>query len=264
MWHQKIADARKERDRTQVLFEGKGRFSAHYGLVLGLALLFLYLAAAGSQPSVARITPRSLVLEPTRPATWQELLQAGCVLQSRLRTLYPRSGEGLSWAVRSGRLVVSLPPEVPLHWIVEEAARIGRVEVVEGGTEFLPLGRHVRTGTSPRPELGVYEAVLSTAHFVAADAYLRQGRPVIEFMLTPEGDARLAVHTRQQGGYYLCLVTDGKVVNCPILHTPLSDRHGFIELTGGVTLEGARTLAMLLRSGPLPVALRPVPGQVLP
>ncbi len=44
----------------------------------------------------------------------------------------------------------------------------------------------------------------------------------------------------------------------------LADRHGFIELTGGATLDEARTLAMLLRSGPLPVALRPAPGQVLP
>jgi preprotein translocase subunit SecD len=104
----------------------------------------------------------------------------------------------------------------------------------------------------------VYEAVLTAAHFVTADAYLRHGQAGIEFVLTPEGDARLLAHTDRQRGYYLCLLVDGEVVNCPILRTPLTDRHGFVELTGGATLDQARTLAMLLRSGPLPVAFRPV------
>jgi SecDF, P1 head subdomain len=251
-------------NRTQALFKGRCGFIAHIGSVLGLALLLLYLAATGGQPSVAGVEPRKLALEPAQPTTWQDLLHAGSVLQTRLRVLYPNSGEGLSWTVRSGQLVVGLSPQVPPQWVVDEAMRVGQLEVVEGGTEFLPIGRRIRTGLSSQPELGVYETVLSAAHFVSADVHLRQGRPVIEFMLTPEGDARLAAHASQQRGYYLCLVMDGQVVNCPILRTPLTDRHGFIELTGGATMDTACTWVMLLRSGPLPVALHPAAGQVLP
>ena len=223
-----------------------------------LSLLFLYIAVTGSSQSVAGVASTALTFEPTRPATWQELVQAGSVLQGRLRAWFPHSSGLLGWTPQSGRLVMLLPPDVPEQWLVSEATRIGKVEVVEGGTEFLPIGRHVGTGAAPRPELGVYESVLSAAHFITADAYLRHGQAAIEFVLTPEGDERLLAHTDRQRGYYLCLLVDGVVVNCPILRTPLTGRHGFVELTGGATLDQARTLAMLLRSGPLPVAFRPV------
>ena len=235
-------------------------------LALALSLLILYAATAGSTQSAGRMASTTLTFEALGPASWPDLLRAGCVLQGRLRAAYPDAetlpagaqSRPLQYTAVAGWLVVTLPPEVPAQWLVTEAARIGSVEMVEGGTEFLPLGRHVETGPLPRPELGVYEAVLTQAHFVAADAHLRRGQPVIEVVLSPEGDARLSAHTARQHGYYLCLLVDGEVVNCPIVRTPLADRHGFIELTGAATLQQARALAGLLRSGPLPVALRPI------
>ena len=150
-----------------------------------------------------------------------------------------------------------MPPSAAETKPVVTAFEAARVELVDGGTEFLTVGDTVKTGPDAIPDQATYKAVLTGADFVAADTRLgNKGRPVIEFTLTPAGDARLAAHTAELRGYYLCLAVDGRVVNCPILRTPLVERRGTIELTGNATLDDARTLAMLLRSGPLPALLR--------
>ena len=126
---------------------------------------------------------------------------------------------------------------------------------MDTGTQFLAIDKKVETGPWAIPDQGVYQAVLTSADFEAAKAQLRDGYPVIEFVLTPAGDARLATHTAQLRGYYFCLVLDSQVTNCPILRTPLKERRGSIELTGDATLVEARMLAMLLRAGPVPLTL---------
>jgi preprotein translocase subunit SecD len=164
----------------------------------------------------------------------------------------------LHWEVQGGRLVVTLPAEVPPEWLAHAAGQRGEFELVDGGTQFLPLGRRVQSGPRPQPELGIYEVVLSSNHFVTATARMENGRPAVEFVLTPEGDARLAAHTDRQRGYYLCILVDEEVVNCPILRTPLADRRGVMELTGTAGVADAPWLTMLMLSGPLPVRLRAV------
>ncbi len=228
----------------------------------GLVIVTLAALAASwvghRMPSTVETSSTVLIFEANESASWRELLHAGAVLQGRAQVCYPHT-EGLEgWSVRDGRLEVRVSPGVSPMWVVREAMRPGKLELVEGGTEFLPIGKRIKTGKTARPDLGIYETVLESHHFVMAEAYLRYNRPVIEFRLTPQGDARLAAHTSVQGGYYLCLSVDSRVVNCPILRTPLIERHGLIELTGDVTLAQARTWAALLRSGPLPVTFRAV------
>jgi len=199
--------------------------------------------------------PIVLLFEANGPASWRELLHAGAVLQGRVRACYPRTRGFEGWNVQAGLLEVRVAPGVPPSWVIREAMRPGAIELVEGGTEFLPVGKKIKTGEIARPDLGIYETVLKPHHFVMAEAHLRHNKPIIEFRLTPEGDARLAAHTSVQSGYYLCLVVDGRVVNCPILRTPLVERRGRMELSGNATLAQAHTWAALLRSGPLPVTL---------
>lgn len=247
---------------TRSAAASRGGLGTLGGLVLVLSLLLLYVVSAGSSPSEAVVNATVWVFEPAGPASWQQLLHAGSVLQGRLRTWHPHSETRLRWQVQSGRLVVTLPPDVPPEWLVQEATRRGAFELVEGGTQFLTPGRRVQSGPEPQPELGIYEVVLSPTHFISATARLEHGRPAVAFLLTPEGDARLAAHTGRQRGYYLCILIDGEVVNCPLVRTPLTERSGVIELTGAATLEQARRLAMLMLSGPLPVTLRPVGSTV--
>ena len=95
----------------------------------------------------------------------------------------------------------------------------------------------VDTGTRAIPDQDVYQVLLTSADFEVAEAKLKDGdHPVIDFVLSPAGDARLAAHTTRLHGYYLCLVVDNRVMNCPILRTPLTDRRGTIELTGDASL----------------------------
>jgi hypothetical protein len=225
-----------------------------YVPALAIVLMLLLLAMPDAQPSAAEMMPVVFTFEATQPASQEDIAAASEVLRQRLLS-YPQSG--VQFALESERLVVSMPPGAEPSIVVAEASHIGQVEVVDGGTEFLTVGGLVKTGPHAIPDQDVYRAVLTSDDFIAADARLGdEGQPVIEFTLTPAGAARLAAHTASLPAYYLCLAVDGQVVNCPILRTPLVNRQGLIELTGDATLDDARALAMLLRSGPLPVPLR--------
>src|SRR5512136_2739004 len=221
-----------------------------------IALLVLYLALPGVPPSVAELRPAGLALEAAQPASRADVAAAYQVLAQRLA--YGSSGAVRPvLALQGDRIGVSLPPGGESSAILAEASRIGRVELVDGGTEFLAIGSLVQTGPQAIPDQATYQSVLTSADFIAADARLgAKGRPVIEFTLTPAADTRLAAQTADRRGYYLCLAVDRRIVNCPILRTPLTKRQGVIELTARATLADARTLAMLLRSGPLPVAFK--------
>ncbi len=221
-----------------------------------IALALLYLALPGMPPSAAEMKPVVVALEAAQPASQADLMAARHVLTQRLAS-YLQGDVRPVLAMQGDRIEVAMPPGVEAARIMAEVSRVGLVELVDGGTEFLTVGGLVKTRLKAVPDRDVYQAVLTNADFVAADARLgARGRPVIEFTLTPAGDARLAAHTAELRGYYLCLAVDGWVVNCPILRTPLMDRRGTIELTGNATLGDARTLAALLHSGSLPVPLK--------
>ena len=221
-----------------------------------IALILLYLALPGVPPSAAELKPAGLALEAARPASQADLIAAYQVLAQRL-AFDSAGGDRPALALQGDRIGVSMPPGAQSSSILAEASRIGQVELVDGGTEFLPIGSLVQTGPQAIPDQATYQSVLTSADFAAADARPgAKGRPGIEFTLTPAADARLEAHTADRRGYYLCLAIDRQIVNCPVLRTPLTNRRGVIELTGNATLADARTLAMLLRFGPLPVPLK--------
>lgn len=223
---------------------------------LVIALVLLYLALLSVQSSTAEMMPGVMIFEAAESVDSQDLTTASQVLAQRVSSSLADDA-ALTMAVEGSYLIVSLPTDAEPSIVVAAASRVGQVELVDGGTEFLPVGSVVQTGPRAIPDQGVYEAILTSADFEAADARLKQGaRPVIEIILTPSGDARLAAHTAEMRGYYLCLAVDSQVMNCPILRTPLTNRRGTIELTGNATFDDAHTLANLIRSGPLPVSLK--------
>lgn len=232
------------------------RYIRLYIPALATTLVLLYLALLDVQSSTAEMMPAVMTFEATQSAGSKDMTVASDVLEERLSSYLSNDAQP-TVSVEGNRLAISLPSDAEPSIVVAEASRVGRVELVDGGTEFLPLNRMVETGPRAIPDQDVYQAVLTSADFEVVEAKLKDGgRPAIDFVLSPAGDARLAAHTAELGGYYLCLVVDNRVVNCPILRTPLTDRHGTIELTGDATLDDARTLAMLIRSGPLPVPLK--------
>jgi hypothetical protein len=227
-----------------------------YVPALAIILVLLYLVPLSIQSSTAKMMPAVMTFEATQSASTKHLTVASDVLGERFSSYLPNDARP-TVTVKGNRLAISLPSDTEPSIVVAEVSRVGRVELVDGGTEFLPLNRMVETGPRAIPGQNVYEAVLTSADFEVAEAKLKDGgRPAIDFVLSPAGDARLSAHTAELRGYYLCLVVDNRVVNCPILRTPLTDRRGTIELNGDATFDDARTLAMLIRSGPLPVPLQ--------
>lgn len=206
--------------------------------------------------------PATMRFKAAEAASPAEMAAARDVLKDRLSS-YMQDDTQLSLAVEGDQLAVFAkhPASLPSALLIRLSSRIGRVELVDGGTEFLTIESVVKTGPQPIPDRGVYQAVLTSADFEAAEARLddRPGsRPVIDFRLTAAGDARLAAHTSNLRGYYLCLVVDTRVRECPVLRTPLRDRQGTMELRNGAGLDDARALAAMLRSGPLPVSFQPI------
>jgi hypothetical protein len=235
----------------------KRRFARFYVPLLALTLILLYSVLPNLQPSTAEMMPAAIRFEATGSISAEDVAAVRDVLEERLSSDLHGGETGFALTREGNQLVVSLPSDLEPSVVVAEATRVGQVELVDGGTQFLSLDSHVKTGPYPIPDQDVYQAVLTSTDFEATRALIGdKGGPVIDFVLTPAGDARLAAHTAQLRGYYLCLAVDGRVVNCPILRTPLTDRRGTIELTGDTTLDEARTLARLLRSGPLPISLR--------
>jgi hypothetical protein len=232
------------------------KFASLYVLTLAIALMLLYYAMVDVQSSTAEMMPAAMKLEAVEPADAEDMAAAADVLQQRLST-YLEDDIALDLAVEGEQLSISLPPGVEPSLLLAEAGRIGRIELVDGGTQFLATGSRVKTAPQPNPDQNVYQAVLTNQDFETVQAQVNgQNRPVIHFTLTPAGDARLAAHTAELRGYYLCLVVDSRVMNCPILRTPLTQRTGNIELTGNATIDDARALTVLLRSGPLPVLFK--------
>lgn len=88
-----------------------------------------------------------------------------------------------------------------------------------------------------------------------ANAYVDYGQfgaPEISFTLTPEGAKIFSQLTRANIGRRLAIVLDGKVKSAPTIQSEISDQG---QITGRFTPQEAFDLALVLRSGALPVPL---------
>ena len=75
-------------------------------------------------------------------------------------------------------------------------------------------------------------------------------QPVVSFRFDQTGATRFADITRQNVGNPFAIVLDGKVLSAPVIREPITGGAG--QISGSFTVEGANTLAALLRAGALP------------
>ena len=87
--------------------------------------------------------------------------------------------------------------------------------------------------------------------------------PEVAFQLKPTATDTFAKFTAANnegtlGGqrYYLCIVLDKTVISCPSIRSAIPDGQGVITLGSNATTDQAATLALQLRSGSLPIALK--------
>ncbi len=78
--------------------------------------------------------------------------------------------------------------------------------------------------------------------------------PVVGFQFNTEGGKRFARTTQENVGKPFAIILDGNVISAPNIETPILGGSGVIQ--GGFTFQTANDLAIQLKSGALPVALK--------
>jgi protein-export membrane protein SecD len=177
------------------------------------------------------------------------------------------------------RIIVELPgvedPELAIATIRET----GLLEFVDMGNTFLPPDTVVATSlggavapAEPSPTEGItetatitptapvtpeqiYDTVMTGKELDTVNVALDQySKPEIQFALKPDGTGIFADFTSKNVGRFLCIVLDKRVISCPRINSAIPD--GSARITGEFTLEEARSLAIQLQYGALPVPLR--------
>ncbi len=178
------------------------------------------------------------------------------------------------------RIIVELPgvkdPELAIATIRET----GLLEFIDAGNTFLPPATVVETtvggAVAPTEEISptaeitetttvtptvagspeqIFTTVMTGKELDTVNVALdRLGKPEIQFSLKPEGAKIFGDFTSRSVGQFLCIVLDKQVISCPRIQTAITE--GRARITGDFTLEEARSLAIQLRYGALPVPLR--------
>src|SRR5690606_10671488 len=98
-----------------------------------------------------------------------------------------------------------------------------------------------------------FRTVMTGAGLQAAAAQFYNNSWIISFELTPEGSQVFGPFTAASIGQPLAIVLDGVVLSAPTIQDALTTGG---TITGNFTEEEAKTLALQLRSGALPIPLR--------
>lgn len=136
----------------------------------------------------------------------------------------------------------------------EEAALQGHNGLLPPDAEILK-GRTDRSGEGPQDAYYVVSRVPAVSGRELRDAQPgqnQQGQPSVNFTLTREGGNRFWAFTSAHVGDFLAVILDGKVREVASIREPIRDRG---EISGGMTDQQSKDLAMILRSGALPASI---------
>ncbi|HWL47822.1 MAG TPA: protein translocase subunit SecD [Sphingomonadaceae bacterium] len=85
-------------------------------------------------------------------------------------------------------------------------------------------------------------------------AYDQQGQPVVSIRFNGSGGRKFARLTQENVGKPFAMILDGKVLSAPRINEPILG--GQAQISGNFTVDSANELAVSLRSGKLPIALK--------
>ena len=121
------------------------------------------------------------------------------------------------------------------------------------GSEILPSDDEVDQLGRPLLYLVRKRVMVPGESLVDAQATIDQGRPVVSFRFDAVGARKFGSVTQRNVGKPFAIVLDKKVISAPVIREPILGGSGIIS--GRFTTVGARDLALLLRTGALPVPL---------
>lgn len=131
--------------------------------------------------------------------------------------------------------------------VTQEQISSGRAP---NGTQFLPYMEN------PQQVVPVYSRVeVSGESLKDSQADFDQNNmPVVTTAFDTTGARKFARLTTEHVNERFAIVLDGKVLSAPTIREPIPGGRG--QISGGFTLQGAKDLAVLLRSGALPAPLQ--------
>lgn len=212
----------------------------------------------------------------------QSMQDARTILENR------SNGLGVSDVVfqvaGSRRIVGEFPGLTDTEQVVSVLKQTGQLEFVDFGDTLVPEGTVVTTslggsqvnpagdttgengGTTPEVDPAIADTVWNT---VMTGADLKSvgvttdnlGKPVISFELTPDGRQIFAEFTSKNEGKILGITLDKIVISAPSINEPITEGTGVIS--GNFSIESANSLAVQLRYGSLPVALKVIETRIV-
>jgi SecD/SecF fusion protein len=130
-----------------------------------------------------------------------------------------------------------------------------KIEEARAGN--IPEGYELKQlGEDKQPLLVDKQSVLTGEALVDAQLDFKQSEfnePVVSIKLNAEGAKKFAQITTDNVGKVLAILLDGKVQSAPRINEPIPDGKAIIE--GRFTVDEARDLALVLRSGALPAPM---------
>ena len=134
------------------------------------------------------------------------------------------------------------------------------------GSEILPypdappglpyVAYPTREGQKPMIALKRQTIVSGDQLIDAKQEFDQNQQVVVGFTFDSQGGRRFAQTTQQNTGKPFAIIVDGQVISAPNINEPILGGRG--QISGGFTVESANELAIALRSGKLPVALKVV------
>jgi len=134
------------------------------------------------------------------------------------------------------------------------------------GSELLPypnapqglpyVAYPTREGQQPMIALKRQTIVSGDQLIDAKQEFDQSQQVVVGFTFDSQGGFRFGQTTRENTGKPFAIIVDGTVISAPNINEPILGGRG--QISGGFTVESANELAIALRSGKLPVALKVV------
>lgn len=238
-------------------------------ILVGALLLACNFSTMGQMLRVEApaVDMRIVLLPDVADYTPDDLQAAAQVVSRRLAGL---GLDNASVQVSGSRIIVDMQTALDIDLVTAAIQQRGLLELVDFSglraeaqtwigraiwtTEQARLQPTLPDGAALHPLMNQpFVTILTGASFQAASASLdSSGRWGVQFELTPAAGQIFEQFTGSHLGEAVAIVLDGAVLSAPIIQAALST--GGV-ITGNFTEDEARTLALQLRSGALPVPL---------
>jgi protein-export membrane protein SecD len=136
--------------------------------------------------------------------------------------------------------------------------------VAEAQKGIVPIGDELLYEDNPQKGQPPIPYVLEKRIMVSGDRLTdaqgtfdqQSGGAVVTFRFDSVGARQFGNATKDNVGRLFAIVLDNKVIEAPVIQTPILGGSG--QITGGFTIQTANDLAVLLRAGALPAPLKPL------